>query len=79
MTDAVGLDVTGWRDAGALVPALSDEIEATYVAVRDAGTRAVLARGGSLGQHHGVGLNPTRVVAEALGLPTPFGTVIWPR
>ena len=33
----------------------------------DAGTRAVLGRGGSLTHHHGVGLNRARFVAEALG------------
>jgi alkyldihydroxyacetonephosphate synthase len=38
-----------------------------YRAVWDAGTRAVLARGGSLSHHHGVGLNRARFMAEALG------------
>ena len=33
----------------------------------DAGTRAVLAHGGSLSHHHGVGLNRARFVREALG------------
>lgn len=33
----------------------------------DAGTRAVLANGGALSHHHGVGLNRSRFVAEALG------------
>jgi alkyldihydroxyacetonephosphate synthase len=38
-----------------------------YVAVWDAATRAVLARGGALSHHHGVGLNRSRFVREALG------------
>jgi alkyldihydroxyacetonephosphate synthase len=33
----------------------------------DAGQRAVLAAGGNLSHHHGVGLNRSRFVAEALG------------
>ena len=33
----------------------------------DAGQRAVLAAGGNLSHHHGVGLNRGRFVAEALG------------
>ena len=33
----------------------------------DAGTRAVLARGGSLSHHHGIGVNRARFVREALG------------
>jgi len=41
--------------------------DAYYRAVWDAGTRAVLAGGGSLSHHHGVGLNRSRFVAEALG------------
>jgi alkyldihydroxyacetonephosphate synthase len=49
----------------AIVPA--DEREATYVALWDAGTRAVLAHGGNLSHHHGVGLNRARFVAESLG------------
>ena len=44
-----------------------DEIEATYVAMWDAGQRAVLAAGGNLSHHHGVGLNRARFMAEALG------------
>jgi len=43
------------------------EIEPTYVALWDAGQRAVLAAGGNLSHHHGVGLNRARFVAEALG------------
>jgi alkyldihydroxyacetonephosphate synthase len=44
-----------------------DEIDATYVALWDAGQRAVLRGGGNLSHHHGVGLNRARFVAEALG------------
>ncbi len=33
----------------------------------DAGQRAVLAGGGNLSHHHGVGINRSRFVAEALG------------
>ena len=44
-----------------------DEREAYYRAVWDAGQRAVLAAGGALSHHHGVGLNRARFVAEALG------------
>jgi alkyldihydroxyacetonephosphate synthase len=45
----------------------ADEIEATYIALWDAGQRAVLMGGGNLSHHHGVGLNRSRFVAEALG------------
>jgi alkyldihydroxyacetonephosphate synthase len=45
----------------------SDEIDSTYVALWDAGQRAVLAAGGNLSHHHGVGLNRARFVTEALG------------
>jgi len=38
-----------------------------YTDVWDAGTRAVLAHGGSLSHHHGVGLNRARFMREALG------------
>jgi len=41
--------------------------ESTYVAAWDAGTRAALAAGASLSHHHGVGLNRSRFVREALG------------
>jgi alkyldihydroxyacetonephosphate synthase len=41
--------------------------EAYYRAAWDAGTRAVLAAGGALSHHHGVGLNRARFVADALG------------
>jgi alkyldihydroxyacetonephosphate synthase len=42
-------------------------VERYYRGVWDAGTRAVLAAGGSLSHHHGVGINRGRYVAEALG------------
>jgi alkyldihydroxyacetonephosphate synthase len=45
----------------------ADEIESTYIAMWDAGTRAVLASGGNLSHHHGVGLNRSRFMPEALG------------
>lgn len=48
-----------------------DEVEATYVALWDAGQRAVLAAGGNLSHHHGVGLNRARFVPEALGSAMP--------
>ncbi len=41
--------------------------EAYYRAAWDAGTRAVLAGGGALSHHHGVGLNRARFVRDALG------------
>jgi len=44
-----------------------DAIERTYVALWDAGQRAVLAGGGSLSHHHGIGINRARFVADALG------------
>jgi alkyldihydroxyacetonephosphate synthase len=44
-----------------------DQRDAYYVAAWDAGTRAVLANGGALSHHHGVGLNRARFVADALG------------
>jgi alkyldihydroxyacetonephosphate synthase len=43
------------------------ERESYYRAVWDAGQRAVLAAGGALSHHHGVGINRARFVAEALG------------
>ena len=43
------------------------EVESTYTALWDAGTRAVLAHGGNLSHHHGVGLNRARFMEEALG------------
>ncbi|HUF32708.1 MAG TPA: FAD-binding oxidoreductase [Acidimicrobiales bacterium] len=45
----------------------TDDRERFYVEAWDAGTRAVLATGGALSHHHGVGLNRSRFVAEALG------------
>ncbi|HKA92508.1 MAG TPA: FAD-binding oxidoreductase [Acidimicrobiia bacterium] len=44
-----------------------DDRERYYRAAWDAGTRAVLAAGGALSHHHGVGLNRARFVREALG------------
>lgn len=49
-------------------PGSDSESKSTYYeAAWDAGTRAVLANGGSLSHHHGVGLNRSRFVHEALG------------
>jgi len=45
----------------------AEEIDATYIAMWDVGTRAVLAAGGNLSHHHGVGLNRNRFITEALG------------
>ena len=50
--------------AGQIEP---DRREAYYRAAWDAGTRTVLAAGGALSHHHGVGLNRARFVREALG------------
>jgi alkyldihydroxyacetonephosphate synthase len=44
-----------------------DEIEHTYVELWDAGQRAVLAAGGNLSHHHGVGINRARFMNQALG------------
>ncbi len=44
-----------------------DAREEYYRSVWDVGTRAVLAAGGSLSHHHGVGLNRSRFLSEALG------------
>jgi alkyldihydroxyacetonephosphate synthase len=44
-----------------------DDRDRYYREVWDAGTRSVLAAGGALSHHHGVGLNRSRFVAEALG------------
>jgi alkyldihydroxyacetonephosphate synthase len=49
---------------GLPTPAAKD---AYYRQAWDAGTRAVLAAGGSLSHHHGVGLNRARFMDEALG------------
>ena len=45
----------------------ADDIDATYRAMWDAGQRAVLAGGGNLSHHHGIGLNRGRFMTEALG------------
>jgi alkyldihydroxyacetonephosphate synthase len=50
--------------AGKPEPEAKDDF---YRRVWDAGTRSVLAGGGSLSHHHGVGLNRSRYMAEALG------------
>ena len=44
-----------------------EERERYYRAAWDAGTRAVLAHGGALSHHHGIGLNRSRFVRDALG------------
>ncbi|MDO8391814.1 MAG: FAD-binding oxidoreductase [Actinomycetota bacterium] len=44
-----------------------EAIEATYVALWNAGQHAVLANGGNLSHHHGIGLNRGRFLADALG------------
>jgi alkyldihydroxyacetonephosphate synthase len=44
-----------------------DAKDAYYRAVWDAGTHAVLAHGGSLSHHHGVGINRARFMRDALG------------
>ena len=41
--------------------------EAYYRAVWDAGQRAALAAGAALSHHHGVGLNRSRFMGDALG------------
>jgi alkyldihydroxyacetonephosphate synthase len=45
----------------------ADRRDAYYRELWDAGQRAVLAHGGALSHHHGVGLNRGRYMAEALG------------
>lgn len=45
----------------------ADDRDRYYRAAWDAGSRAVLAAGGALSHHHGIGLNRSRFVAEALG------------
>jgi alkyldihydroxyacetonephosphate synthase len=45
----------------------SDDRDRYYRSVWDVGSRAVLGAGGALSHHHGVGLNRSRFVAEALG------------
>ena len=44
-----------------------DEREQYYRAAWEAGTQAVLGNGGALSHHHGVGLNRSRFVRDALG------------
>ncbi len=44
-----------------------DQKDECYKAMWDAGTRAVLAEGGALSHHHGIGLNRARFMREALG------------
>jgi alkyldihydroxyacetonephosphate synthase len=44
-----------------------EEREQYYRAAWDAGQRAVLQAGGALSHHHGIGLNRSRFVADALG------------
>jgi alkyldihydroxyacetonephosphate synthase len=61
-----------YTDGGCLYFTFAAKVEADdrdryYRAVWDAGSRAVLATGGALSHHHGVGLNRSRFVAEALG------------
>jgi alkyldihydroxyacetonephosphate synthase len=45
----------------------ADRRDAYYRTVWDVGQRAVLAHGGALSHHHGVGLNRARFMREALG------------
>jgi alkyldihydroxyacetonephosphate synthase len=45
----------------------ADDRDRYYREAWDAGTRAVLATGGALSHHHGVGLNRARFMPEALG------------
>jgi alkyldihydroxyacetonephosphate synthase len=45
----------------------ADRRDDYYRALWDAGQRAVLANGGALSHHHGIGLNRGRFMAEALG------------
>src|SRR6185503_21251823 len=45
----------------------AEQRESYYRAAWDAGTRAVLANGGALSHHHGVGLNRARFMRDALG------------
>jgi alkyldihydroxyacetonephosphate synthase len=45
----------------------TEQREASYNAMWDVGTRAVLANGGNVAHHHGIGLNRARFMKEALG------------
>jgi alkyldihydroxyacetonephosphate synthase len=61
-----------YTDGGCLYFTFAAKVEPAdrdryYRAAWDAGTRAVLAAGGALSHHHGVGLNRSRFVPEALG------------
>jgi len=61
-----------YTDGGCLYFTFAAKVEADdrdryYRAVWDAGTHAVLATGGALSHHHGVGLNRSRFVSDALG------------
>jgi alkyldihydroxyacetonephosphate synthase len=61
-----------YTDGGCLYFTFAAQVDAEgrdayYRAAWDAGTRAVLAHGGSLSHHHGVGLNRARFVQDALG------------
>ncbi|MGQ0831215.1 MAG: FAD-binding oxidoreductase, partial [Microthrixaceae bacterium] len=61
-----------YTDGGCLYFTFAAKVDAGdrdryYRAAWDAGTRAVLAAGGALSHHHGVGLNRSRFVADALG------------
>ncbi len=60
-----------YTDGGCLYFTFAAEVDAAdrdryYRAVWDAGARSVLASGGALSHHHGVGLNRARFVPEAL-------------
>lgn len=44
-----------------------EEVESTYIALWDAGQRAVLDGGGNLSHHHGVGINRSRFMTAAVG------------
>jgi alkyldihydroxyacetonephosphate synthase len=53
--------------AGRVDDAAGADKDAYYRALWDAGQRAVLDNGGALSHHHGVGLNRSRFVRDALG------------
>jgi alkyldihydroxyacetonephosphate synthase len=59
-------------DGGCLYFTFAGKVDAEdrdryYTDIWDAGQRAVLAAGGALSHHHGVGVNRSRFVADALG------------
>ena len=61
-----------YRDGGCLYFTFAgkvepDERDRYYTDVWDAGTRSVLANGGALSHHHGIGVHRGRFVREALG------------